>query len=126
MKGESIDQLHERVAYTMAKIIEFSEREGVKAIVVSTHAAGVIAIGRVLTGVMPKDVTEQDFHPFTCGLSTFVRKTEEGLKSPVPELGSDGKVPDLGWRNGKGVGGGWNVTGNGDCSFLSGGAERGW
>jgi transcription factor C subunit 7 len=127
VKGESIDQLHERVAYAVAKIIDYSEREGVKAVVISTHAACVIAIGRVLTGIMPEDVTEQDFLPFTCGLSTFVRKSSrEGGESSVPELGDDGNIPDLGWRNGKGVGGGWNVIGNGDCSFLSGGAERGW
>jgi transcription factor C subunit 7 len=25
-----------------------------------------------------------------------------------------------------GVGGGWECTVNGDCSFLSGGEERGW
>ncbi|KUJ21077.1 phosphoglycerate mutase-like protein [Mollisia scopiformis] len=125
-KGESIEQLHERVAYAMAKIIEYSEKEDVKAVVICTHAAAVIAIGRVLTGVMPEDITESDFHPFTCSLSTFVRRKKEVMGSAVPKLRSDGGIPNLGWRNGNGIGGGWDVVGNGDCSFLSGGAERGW
>ncbi|KAF8863836.1 phosphoglycerate mutase-like protein [Acephala macrosclerotiorum] len=125
-KGESIEQLHERVAYAMAKVIQLSEKEGVKAVVISTHAAVVIAIGRVLTGHMPEDITEEDFHPFTCGLTTFVRSSK-GMMTPVPGLNhSHDKIPNLDWRNGKGVGGGWDCTGNGDCSFLSGGAERGW
>jgi hypothetical protein len=33
------------------------------------------------------------------------------------------KVPD--WK-GQGVGGGWDCISNGDCTFLGGGAERGW
>lgn len=125
VKGESIDELHERVAFALAKIIEISDREGVKAIVLSSHAAAIIAIGRVLTGRMPGDVTELDFYCFTAGLSTFVRKSDGDGKS-VAELGGEGRIPDLRWRGGKGVGGGWKCTGNSDCSFLSGGEERGW
>ena len=33
-------------------------------------------------------------------------------------------VPD--WKDGKGIGGGWDCLVNGDTSFLSAGAERGW
>jgi len=44
--GESIDELHDRVAYALHRIIEFSDKEGVKAIAICTHGATLIAIGR--------------------------------------------------------------------------------
>lgn len=91
---------------------------------------------------MPVDSGEEDFNVFTAGLSTFVRR------GPTPETGRIGGVDDErgverllapgtkmlrpkmtrvpNWEGGKGVGGGWDCVGNGDCSFLSGGAERGW
>lgn len=85
-------------------------------------------MGRVLTGRMPSDPSEEDFFPFTCGVSTFKRRqlavpptsisTTTSSPSPIPSWRS--------WRDGSGVGGGWNCVSNGDCSFLSGGAERGW
>jgi transcription factor C subunit 7 len=67
---------------------------------------------------MPAEVSEEDFHPFTCGLSKFTRRTT----SPSPS--SLKSIPD--WQHGNGVGGGWDCVLNGDCSFLSGGEERGW
>lgn len=50
----------------------------------------------------------------------------EGTRLLRPGTGSTGvlKVPD--WRGGKGVNGGWDCVLNGDCSYLSNGAERGW
>ena len=109
-----------------------------KAIILVSHAAPLIAIGRALTGKMPEDSGEEDFNVFTSGLSKFVRRSPGGSGS---ESGNAGKgegrlapgtkilrhgttVPD--WLGGKGVGGGWNCVVNGDCSFLSAGAERGW
>lgn len=95
--------------------------EGSKAILICTHAAPLIAAGRALTGHMPEDSSEEDFRPFTAGVSTFVRRKR---KKSVVVVESKGMAPD--WRGGKGVGGGWDCIGNGECGFLSGGEERGW
>ena len=126
VNGEKIEELHDRAAYAMHKLIERSDSEGVKAICVCTHAATLIAIGRALTGRMPKDIAEEDFKPFTCGVSTFVRK-RNGIEEGVNEWqGPESAIPKVDWKDGEGVGGGWECTANGDCSFLSGGEERGW
>lgn len=109
-----------------------------------SHAAPLIAMGRALTGNMPDDSGTEDFNVFTAGLSTFVRRTggvdrtgsgsrgegvslsggRELLAPGTRFVRSDVTVPD--WQGGRGVGGGWDCVSNGDCSFLSGGAERGW
>lgn len=98
-------------------------------------------MGRALTGDMPADSSVEDFKVYTAGVSTFRRRrTGEGNRegegdggeggglAPGTEVvrGDDGgvKVPD--WKGGKGVAGGWECVSNGDCAFLSGGAERGW
>lgn len=96
---------------------------GSKAILICTHAAPLIAAGRALTGYMPEDPSEEDFKPFTAGLSTFVRRRRKKGDEGVGGKWAEG-VPD--WRGGKGVGGGWDCVGNGECGFLSGGEERGW
>lgn len=151
-KGETITQLHDRVATTLAAIISDLDNEintleanqppearSSKAILICSHAAPLIAMGRALTGNMPEDPNEEDFNVFTSCLSTFVRRQQSpsdisqqdssmqqnerlapGTKITRPEV----KVPD--WRGGQGVGGGWDCVSNGDCSFLSNGAERGW
>jgi transcription factor C subunit 7 len=126
--GESIEELHDRAAYAMHRIIEQSDNEGVKAICICTHAATLIAIGRALTGRMPENIAEEDFRPFTCGVSTFVRKgTRENTGVVVKEwAGPETPIPAIPWRGGNGVGGGWELKVSGDCSFLSGGEERGW
>jgi transcription factor C subunit 7 len=104
-----------------------------RAILICSHAAPLIAMGRVLTGDMPEDPTVEDFRVFTAGLSTFVRRraaTDGVPNSTDAGVGNDRgivagrKVPD--WRRGKGVRGGWDCVANGECGFLSGGAERGW
>lgn len=146
-RGETIAQLHDRVATTLAGIIADvdaeinaleasqppSERTS-KAILICAHAAPLIAMGRALTGNMPEDADEEDFNVFTAGLSTFVRRG----RTPAGDGGADQRelapgtrvirpgavVPN--WQGGKGVSGGWDCVVNGDCSFLSGGAERGW
>ncbi|KAE9379041.1 phosphoglycerate mutase-like protein [Stipitochalara longipes BDJ] len=125
--GESIDELHDRVAYALHRIIEFSDKEGVKAIAICTHGATLIAIGRALVGRMPVEVEEQDFHPYTCGLSTFVRKGKENMQTDVKEWnGPHTPIPVVEWRGGNGVGGGWTMVLDGDCSYLKDGEERGW
>jgi len=170
--GETIIQLHDRLATTLEAIIARVDSEvdifeasqphsspmarSSKAIIICSHAAPLIAMGRALTGQMPEDPGEEDFKVFTTGLSTFVRKrptvvrsrSDSGAKdgnlvtgertnleqagedvigrlAPGTEVGGPHvKVPD--WTEGKGVGGGWDCISNSDCSFLSGGEERGW
>lgn len=90
---------------------------------------------------MPVDSGEEDFNVFTAGLSTFKRRTGppaattarkdddgqsiESLLAPgTQSLRSGMKVPE--WMKGRGVGGGWDCVQNGDCRFLSGGAQKGW
>jgi transcription factor C subunit 7 len=129
-RGESIEGLHDRVAYALERIIAECDREGVGAIVICSHAAPIYAIGRALTGRMPEDVAEEDFRPFTCGVSTFVRRggarRSERWEPVEVWKGVGAPIPKVDWRGGRGVGGGWDCEVNGDCSFLSGGEERGW
>ncbi|KAJ5774951.1 hypothetical protein N7457_009847 [Penicillium paradoxum] len=147
-RGETITQLHNRVAIALEGIIAEIDAEiaaleaGLpldqrtsKSVLICAHAAPLIAMGRVLTGRMPDDSSEEDFNVFTAGLSTFKRRDgsatgqKEGLtENPLAEgtkfIRASRAVPL--WRGGRGVGGGWDCLANGDCSFLSGGAERGW
>ncbi|KAF5026630.1 hypothetical protein F66182_1256 [Fusarium sp. NRRL 66182] len=73
-KGETIKDLYGRVGAAMRAIIERCDAEGQRAVVLCTHAAVVIALGRVLTGRLPSSIEEEDFHAFTCGLSTYRRR----------------------------------------------------
>ena len=154
-RGETIAQLHNRVATALQSLItdldaEIAayeaaqpqhEQKTSKAVLICSHAASLIAMGRVLTGRMPDDSAEEDFNVFTAGLSTFLRRTpatatvaspsvvptrtvEELLAPGTKALRPEMRVPD--WEGGNGVAGGWDCVGNGDCSFLSGGAQRGW
>ncbi|OOF95515.1 hypothetical protein ASPCADRAFT_515869 [Aspergillus carbonarius ITEM 5010] len=148
--GETILQLHDRLATTLSTLIanldtEIAQIEATvppeqrtsKAVLICSHAAPLIAMGRVLTGNMPEDEGEEDFKVYTAGVSTFVRELggREGegggrnvgdVLAPGTEVlvGDGVKVPD--WMGGRGVGGGWQCVRNGDCGFLSNGAERGW
>uniref|UniRef100_L2G7H3 Phosphoglycerate mutase family protein n=1 Tax=Colletotrichum fructicola (strain Nara gc5) TaxID=1213859 RepID=L2G7H3_COLFN len=131
-KGETIAQLHDRVAAAVQAIIEQCDAEGKRAVVLCSHAASIIALGRVLTGNMPENIDAEDFRAFTCGLSMYRRKSpsssERASETDGPGPGSDAGAPaeTTSWRNGRGVGGGWVCELNSDCSFLSGGEERGW
>ena len=97
-----------------------------------THAAAVLAMGRVLTGRMPEEVSEEDFQCYTCGLSQFTRRAKPSSESENRDHVEDwdprrpDQIPDVGWRDGKGVAGGWDCERNSDCSFLENGEERGW
>ncbi|CAI7606885.1 unnamed protein product [Penicillium glandicola] len=154
-RGETITQLHNRVAIALEGIIadidaEISALEAElppdqrtsKSVLICAHAAPLIAMGRVLTGRMPDDSSEEDFNVFTAGMSTFKRRGASSTASAGQSVGhaegssgrplaegtafirASGSPPQ--WRNGHGVAGGWDCVANGDCSFLSGGAERGW
>jgi len=127
--GETLAELHNRVAYALLKVIQDCDSAGIKAIIICTHAASLYAIGRALTGQMPEDVTEEDFRPFTCGLTKFVRrpiKAREKIQSVQDWRGEGSPIPEVQWDDGNGIAGGWDCTVNGDCSHLSGGEERGW
>lgn len=148
-RGETIAELHNRLATALEGVIadvdaEINELEKSvppeqrtsKSILICAHAAPLIAMGRVLTGRMPEDSSEEDFFVFTAGLSTFQRRSLRSNEGSLPgKSNGEGlaegtkliratQVPD--WSSGRGVGGGWDCAVNGDCSFLSGGAERGW
>ncbi|KAI5465736.1 histidine phosphatase superfamily [Mariannaea sp. PMI_226] len=113
-KGETIQDLYERVAAAIQTIIERCDAEGKRAVVLCTHAAVVIALGRVLTGNIPDSVETQDFHAFTCGLSVYRRRNMQDNTSDLP---ADSGPSSMGK---------WECELNSDCSFLSSGAERGW
>ncbi|KAI0389914.1 phosphoglycerate mutase-like protein [Xylariaceae sp. FL0594] len=135
--GESIPQLYERVASCMRAIIARCDREGKKAVLVCTHAAVVIALGRILTGNTPEDPSTDDFGAFTCGLSVYHRQkpsenvagSEQGFAEKRRDI-PDGTRPsaDDGPMQTRdlGVSSQWTCVANSDCSFLRSGEERGW
>jgi len=99
------------------------------AIAICTHAAPLIAIGRVLTGHMPSDFQDDDFKTFTAGITRFERRDLASVRrhhEVVNGLSDDKEIPYIDWVNGKGVMGGWDCVLNADCRHLKGGAERGW
>lgn len=144
-RGETIAQLHNRVATALEGIIADvdaeiavleatlpAEQRTSKSVLICAHAAPLIAMGRVLTGRMPEDSSEEDFYVFTAGMSTFKRREsrEKDESRPRTLLAEGTKFVRAGgvpaWEGGRGVGGGWDCVKNGDCTFLSDGPERGW
>ncbi|KAJ9629535.1 C6 zinc cluster transcription factor-like protein [Taxawa tesnikishii (nom. ined.)] len=134
VNGESLPAIHDRIAYCLHHVISAldADPKGPRALLICTHAASMICIGRALTGRMPEDHGEEDFKCFTCALSKFVRRAP-GAKSQSDseaEVKWDpqepDRIPDVGWKDGRGVKGGWDCVVNGDCSFLEKGEERGW
>lgn len=136
--GESITEIHDRVAYVLSRIIEAIDKEhhphpahtppsphtAPTAILLCAHAAPNIAIGRVLTGAANATINTG-----TCSLSVYTRKSVAhvpGGKATVPPPNADGTVPRVDWTEGRGVGGGWVQTVNGDCGFLKNGEEKNW
>ena len=125
--GESVDELHDRVARALHAVVmevdrEYEEKgrgEDLVTLLICGHAAGIIASGRVLTGQMPENIAEQDFKCFTCGLSRIIRR--EKLTAPL----AGGAGPEN-WRQNGGVAGGWECVLNSNCEHLSQGEERGW
>ncbi|POR34079.1 Transcription factor tau 55 kDa subunit [Tolypocladium paradoxum] len=121
-RGETLAQLQDRVAVALRAIIARCDADGTRAVVLCTHAAVVIVLGRILTGQVPETIDAEDFHAFTCGLSVYRRKShgegeggdDRGSPSAV-SVGTDASII-----------GGWHCELNSDCSFLSGGEERGW
>ena len=119
----------------MEALIADCDRDGVRAILLCSHAAVIIALGRVLTGKMPDSVDVEDFKCFTCGLSTYRRRqgsrteTQDGFvgkATAARNVDHDTIREPLDWRGGRGVSEGWDCELNSDCSHLSQGEERGW
>lgn len=77
-RGETVDELYGRVERAVQAIIDRCDGEGRRAVVLCTHAAVVIALGRVLTRNIPASVETEDFHAFTCGLSVYRRQRLQG------------------------------------------------
>ena len=123
--------LHDRCAYALSKIIADVDRASTtkepESLVIMSHAAPIIAMGRALTGRMPESVNEVDFHTYTCSISRYRRRVvPDGEGFQVLEWEQGKNVPKLDWRNGKGVGGGWNCEVNAGTEHLSDGAQRDW
>lgn len=132
--GESLDAIHARHAYALQQMIENLDQDPSqpRAILLCTHAASMICIGRVLTGRMPEDVGEEDFRCGTCALSIFHRRSQgdagaRSISDAIKWNPTDPEsIPAVDWQCGRGVAGGWDCHANGDCSFLEGGEERTW
>lgn len=130
VNGESLTALHDRIAYALYHVIQKLDQDpsGPKTLLICTHAASMICIGRALTGRMPEDPSEEDFKCFTCSLSKFTRRNIPEApveKQHIWTLDEPENIPFVDWK-GKGVKGGWDCEVNGDCSFLEKGEERGW
>ncbi|CAD6575683.1 MAG: hypothetical protein ASARMPREDX12_007433 [Alectoria sarmentosa] len=131
--GEDLRALHDRCAYALSYIISKADNEDAASLegygketslLICTHAASMIAIGRTLTGHMPEDACVEDFKTYTCGISKFVRKNNF-LKGGQEKMEKwEAGVPKTDWR--EGVSGGWECLVNSGCTHLEGGEERGW
>ncbi|KAL8277438.1 hypothetical protein RQP46_010160 [Phenoliferia psychrophenolica] len=96
-KGETILEIHQRAKEALSLIIDKLDREGeVETVVLFTHAATNIAMGRGLVGDF-----ERSIQSGTCSVGKYVRRGEGGL-------------------------GEWDQVMNGDCSMLERGEERHW
>ncbi len=125
--GESIEELYARVAYVLARMICDLDADPrcPTSVLICTHAATLVAIGRVLTGHKPTSVVREDYLAFTASLSIFHRRREESVNASLAPSAC-GTIPDLQWSNGIGIGGGWDCIVNGNCEYLRYGQERGW
>ncbi|KAL8759259.1 MAG: hypothetical protein Q9199_000872 [Rusavskia elegans] len=128
--GETVSQLHDRVAVALAHIIASVDAESTTkdtSVLICTHAATLIAIGRTLTGNMPDDPNVDDFLAPTAGITKFVRKQNPKVDVSKPSGREMAKsIEPVDWRDGKGIAGGWTCVLNGNCDHLTGGAERSW
>ncbi|KAL8789962.1 MAG: hypothetical protein Q9213_000848 [Squamulea squamosa] len=128
--GETIAQLHGRVAKALTRIIAYADAEsGTKdtSILICTHAATLIAVGRTLTGRMPDDANDDDFKAPTAGITKFVRRQDPEVNNIKPcGHAAAMSIEPVDWRGGAGVAGGWTCVLNGNCDHLAGGAERSW
>lgn len=73
VRGETYAQMVGRVRDAMRALIKRCDEEGRKSVVICSHAAVIIVLGRVLTGQHPEEMETEDFKAFTCGLSVYAR-----------------------------------------------------
>ena len=133
-QGESIAELHARIARALKAIVEEVEAEYEQMgrmnedvlVLICGHAAGIIASGRALTGKMPVDWGQEDFQCFTCGLSLFVRKRQGKIEKRGEQNAEEGNVASGARESEDAVLGSWECVLNSDCCHLSHGEERGW
>lgn len=98
--GETIPQLYERVASTLRAIVERCDADGTRVILLCTHAAVCITLGRVLTGNIPDDPSTEDYTAFTCGLSAYRRRrTRGGTKLQREKALSQSMAPGMTLRH---------------------------
>jgi transcription factor C subunit 7 len=97
--GETVEQLHERAKTVMDGLIERLDgdehEQAVRSILICSHAATIIALGRALTGN-----PELDVRTGCCSVSRYRRRP-----------GTDGTL------------GVWECEENGETTFLCGGEE---
>ncbi|KAK7744759.1 C6 zinc cluster transcription factor-like protein [Diatrype stigma] len=130
--GERIAEVHDRLAKALSLLVADVDREYVGlgrggepvTLLLCGHAAQIICTGRVLTGLVPDDLDEDDFQCYTCGISRFVRR--EGESSGDRNGNAPPDSDYLEWRTNGGVAGGWDCVLNSGCEHLSNGEERGW
>ncbi|GAO13250.1 hypothetical protein UVI_02025970 [Ustilaginoidea virens] len=115
-RGESLEQLQDRVTRALRGIIEQCDADGTRTIVLCSHAAVIILMGRILTGQVPASVDVDDFHAYTATGGRITDDSRHGRDSASSNPADD-KAD---------VTGNWDCDLNSDCSFLSGGQERGW
>lgn len=99
--GESIAELHARARRVLDLIQQRCEELGVSRVLICSHAATIIAMGRVLLNDDADGKREKFIGAGTATLSKYTRQ-QEG-------------------KNGE-----WKHELNGDASFLPGGVEREW
>ncbi|EMR62863.1 putative phosphoglycerate mutase family protein [Eutypa lata UCREL1] len=126
--GERIVEVHDRLAKALSLLVKDVDREYEKqgradepvTLLLCGHAAQIVSSGRVLTGLVPDDLDEDDFQCYTCGISKFVRRDASGG-------GKEWSDSDyLNWKTNGGVAGGWDCVLNSWCGHLRNGEERGW
>ncbi|KAG6031486.1 hypothetical protein E4U41_007562 [Claviceps citrina] len=175
-RGETLAQLQHRITAALRGIIEQCDADGTRAVILCSHAAVIILMGRILTGLLPVSVDVDDFKAYTCGLSVYGRQRRRRRRrrrcsvtatirshddddddvddddddvddddddvddddddvdddddaTPGHSLSSrHGHLPPSSVSDAASADliGGWDCHLNSDCSFLSGGPERGW
>lgn len=101
-RGESGIEIHKRAEDVLRLLLEkWDKQEGLETVILFTHAATNIAMGRALTGDREKDIRSA-----TCSVGKYVR--------------IEGKERD---RDGLGL---WEMVLNGETGFLERGEERHW
>ncbi|MCJ1308591.1 hypothetical protein MMC25_002244 [Agyrium rufum] len=134
-QGESIETLYQRCARALSAAIKHADEDGIETLVICTHAAAIIAIGRVLTSVVPVDEDVTDFHTYTCGISRFERKATvsgNGIadrpNGAPPTKEASNESPAAARKPGefREQLGEWICVENSVCGHLSNGPERSW